>query len=71
MQPLCGEADFVQLFIYKSKPVEKQGRKVSDLSGKTYDSGAAGIVTGCSSSLTQEGERCVTRKTNSRSFFRR
>jgi len=26
----------------KGKPVEKQGRKVSDLRGKTYDSGAAG-----------------------------
>jgi len=25
----------------KGKPVEKQGRKVSDLRGKTYDSGAA------------------------------
>jgi hypothetical protein len=27
--------------IVKGKPVEKQGRKVSDLRGKTYDSGAA------------------------------
>ena len=29
--------------IEKGKPVEKQGRKVSDLRGKTYDSGAAKI----------------------------
>ena len=27
--------------IEKGKPVERQGRKVSDLRGKTYDSGAA------------------------------
>jgi hypothetical protein len=31
-------------FSEKGKPVEKQGRKVSDLRGKTYDSGAAGFV---------------------------
>jgi len=28
----------------KGKPVEKQGRKVSGLKGKTYDSGAAGLI---------------------------
>ena len=27
----------------KGKPVERQGRKVSDLRGKTYDSGAAKV----------------------------
>jgi hypothetical protein len=32
----------------KGKPVEKQGRKVSGLMGKTYDSGAAGFDSGCS-----------------------
>jgi len=32
----------------KGKPVEKQGRKVSDLRGKTYDSGAAKFISGCS-----------------------
>jgi hypothetical protein len=29
--------------IEKGKPVEKQGRKVSDLRDKSYDSGAAKI----------------------------
>jgi hypothetical protein len=29
--------------IVKGKPVEKQGRKVSGLKGKTYDSGAAKV----------------------------
>jgi hypothetical protein len=47
MHPLCGEADFVRLFVENGKPAEKQGRKVSDLRGKTYDSGAAGGL-GCS-----------------------
>lgn len=32
----------------KGKPVEKQGRKVSGLTGRTYDSGTAGFDSGCS-----------------------
>lgn len=38
----------------KGKPVEKQGRKVSGLRDKTYDSGAARLVFGCSS-IEDEG----------------
>jgi hypothetical protein len=35
---------FVLFLFEKGKPVEKQGRKVSGLRGKTYDSGAAGMI---------------------------
>jgi len=46
---LCKCANVVRQFsltnrVDKGKPVEKQGRKVSDLRGKTYDSGAAKIL---------------------------
>lgn len=34
----------VLIMLKKGKPVEKQGRKVSDLRGNTYDSGAAGLL---------------------------
>jgi hypothetical protein len=45
----------------KGKPVEKQGRKVSGLMGKTYDSGAAGFDSGCSC-IDDSRSDCVDRK---------
>jgi hypothetical protein len=40
---IIGVTVSVSLFIEKGKPVEKQGRKVSDLRDKSYDSGAAKV----------------------------
>jgi hypothetical protein len=38
-----GVPDYSGSFSEKGNPVEKQGRKVSGLRGKTYDSGAAKV----------------------------